>query len=119
MWVVRSSTTPTQQPKRRSGRIRLARIHIMKGRILVDVPEHKLNCGEYADLPDVLAQQLEADGRFDPQAPYPGDESVPNTEQNQDNGTDQTQNENSDLIQDESDESVEGPSKSVKSRKSS
>lgn len=119
MSVVLLSTTPTPQPKRRSGQIRLARINIMKGRILVDVPEHGLVCGEYADLPDDLAQQLEAGGRFDTQAPYPGDESVANTEQNQDNDTDLTQNENPDLIQDESDESVEGASKSVKSRKSS
>lgn len=119
MSAVPLSTTPTQQLKRRSGQIRLARINIMKGRILIDVPEHGLVCGEYADLPDDLAQQLEADGRFDQQAPYPGDESVANTEQNQNNGTVQSQDENPDLIQDESDESVEGASKSVKSRKSS
>lgn len=92
---------------------------IMKGRILVDVPEHGLICGEFADLSDDLAQQLEADGRFDTKAPYPGVESVANTELDQNNGVGQTQDENPDLIQDESDESVQDASKPVKSRKSS
>lgn len=76
MSAVQLSTTPTLQPKRRSGQTRLARVTIMKGRILIDVPEHGLNCGEYADLPDELAQQLESAGQFDTQAPYPVDESV-------------------------------------------
>lgn len=83
----------------------------MKGRILVDVPEHGLICGEFADLPDDLAQQLETDGRFDTQAPYPGDESVTNTEMDQDPVTDQTQDEN--FVSDQV------ASKPVKSRKSS
>ncbi len=70
MSVALSSTTQTQQPKRRSGQIRLTRMTIMKGRILVDVPEHGLICGEFAYLPDDLGKQLEADGRFDTQAPF-------------------------------------------------
>lgn len=83
----------------------------MKGRILVDVPEHGLVCGEFADLPGDLAKQLETDGRFDTQAPYPGDEPVANTELDQDKVIDQTQ--------DESDVSDQVASKSIKSRKSS
>ena len=43
----------------------------MKGLVLVDVPEHNLQCGQYGDLPDDVAESLSKDGRFDPQAPDP------------------------------------------------
>lgn len=43
----------------------------MKGLALIDLPEHKLKCGEYGDIPEKVAKQLVKDGYFDPKAPNP------------------------------------------------
>lgn len=40
----------------------------MKGRALIDLPEHKLKCGEYGEIDDKLAKPLVKAGRFDPKA---------------------------------------------------
>lgn len=63
-----------------TGRFAPARCDTMKGRILVDVPEHGLRCGEYVDIPDETGEQLSADGRFDTLAPDPSapESPVPN-----------------------------------------
>lgn len=40
----------------------------MKGRALVDLPQYRLRCGDYGEIPDKEAVALIEIGSFDPQA---------------------------------------------------
>lgn len=40
----------------------------MKGKALIDLPEHKLKCGEIGEIADAQAKPLVAQGYFDPKA---------------------------------------------------
>lgn len=45
----------------------------MKGRILIDVPDTDLRCGQYVDIPKSLADGLTESGHFDPKAVDPAE----------------------------------------------
>lgn len=49
----------------------------MKGRALIDLPAHKLACGEYGEISDDIAAPLVADGAFDPKAAAQGEPEAP------------------------------------------
>lgn len=44
----------------------------MKGRALIDLPEHKLVCGQYGSIPNDVGASLVKAGSFDPKATLPG-----------------------------------------------